>query len=341
MTANVETMAYAGETPWHGLGVKIADTLTPAQILKAAGLDWKVARIPLAAVSDDGQQPVTSHFALQRSSDKSILGICGREWVPTQNEQAFKFFKEFTDAGHMTMDTAGSLRGGQLTWGLAKVKAGFTLAGGDEVNGYLLMSNPHVWGKRIRNKFTSIRVVCNNTLDMALAGKVQDGEFAMTHVREFNDEMQQKAKETMGLAKEMVQELKEKATLLSKKRYTQEGMVTWLKETLQPGDKDVLPLYKQRVKELKEDQEVNIAELFNRRANQVLEAVETQPGADLKSSKGTYWGLLNALTFVVDHKLGRSQDARLDSAWFGPNSNLKRRGMELAVEHADKYGVAA
>lgn len=336
MSHNIEQIAYAGETPWHGLGVKIEDNLTPAQMLKAAGLDWKVERVPLKTV--DGT-PVTSHFGLRRDTDQRILGICGSDWKPTQNSQAFKFFDKFTRAGSMKMDTAGSLRNGQLTWALASLQKGFTLAGGDEVKGYCLLSNPHVWGKRIRNKITSVRVVCNNTLDMALVGK-GEYEFAMTHVREFTDELQEEAKATMGLATEQLKAFEDAARHLSKRRYNDDSVMVYLTELLQPSTK-AIEEYRAKVANANKGDEVNMAEHLNRRAAQVLGVLETQPGANMKSAKGTYWGLLNAVTYVVDHKLGWTQDARLDSAWFGPNANLKKAAMTLAIDHADKYGKAA
>lgn len=332
MAHKVETMAYAGQTPWHGLGVKVEGVKTPEEMLKLAGLDWEVERLPMVAQGKKSNFEVPRYFALSRTSDRKILGICGADWKPTQNAQAFKFFKEFTDAGDMAMDTAGSLDGGRQTWGLASIKDGFTLPGGDEVNGYLLMSNPHIWGKKIVTMFTGVRVVCNNTLQMAMTAvqapgstKVKKSEkgshFAMSHVREFNDKMQEEAKATLGLAKHSLEEFKAAATLLSKKRVTKEMQDKFIAQLLQPAL-------------LKDD--VVSQEDFGRNAQAVLHAVEHSPGHDMKSAKGTYWGLFNAVTFVVDHQLGRTQDSRLTSAWFGSNANLKRKALDLALDYANK-----
>lgn len=354
MSHNVETMAYAGETPWHGLGVKVADCLSPEEILKAAGLDWEVKRVPLQTVT---KKAVTSHFALERSTDGHVLGICGADWKPTQNQQAFKFFKEFVDAGSMKMDTAGSLRNGQLTWALASIQKSFSLVGGDEIGGYLLLSNPHVWGKRIVSMFTTVRVVCNNTLDWAMQDIQKEGakkgtvsankkgsHFSMTHVKEFDDQMQEEAKQAMGIATAQLKQFEEVARHLSKRQFTEAGKIRFVTEVMKPTAikaalKDGLLTMEDGnlVGDWKKVQE----ELLGKRAEEVFEALESSPGHNLKSAKGTYWGLVNAVTYTVDHKLGRTADNRLASAWFGPNANLKREAVELAVEHSNLYGKAA
>jgi len=115
------SMAYAGETPWHGLGTEVPADLTPNQMLKAAGLDWRVNPVP-AFADIAGKQVAIGHSALVRDVDNKILDVITDDWIPNQNEAAFEFFNDFVAAGEMEMHTAGSLRGGQLVWALAKVK---------------------------------------------------------------------------------------------------------------------------------------------------------------------------------------------------------------------------
>jgi len=163
MAHNVETMAYAGEVPWHGLGVQVSNDLTPNQMMEKAGLDWSVIECP-SYIEHDGKKIETGQRALVRSTDGRILTNVGPVWNPVQNEDAFNFFSEYVLAGDMEMHTAGSLRNGQIVWALAKVKESFDLFGGDQVDSYLLFSNPHRYGHSIDVRFTPIRVVCNNTL---------------------------------------------------------------------------------------------------------------------------------------------------------------------------------
>src|ERR1700722_8371175 len=167
---NVETMAWTSERPWHGLGVEVSNDLTAEQLIKAAQLDWTVSTHPIFTQIGD-QKLGLKEMALVRDTDNSVLDIVGSDWEPNQNQTAFEFFKEFVDAGDMTMETAGSLQDGRLVWGLAKVKESFELFGGDKVESYLLFSNPHKYGWSIDVRFTPVRVVCNNTLTLALNGK--------------------------------------------------------------------------------------------------------------------------------------------------------------------------
>ena len=174
MAHNIETMAWANDEPWHKLGVKVRSDLTPLEMMQEAQLDWTVSKRPSYTIdspdwSDDvGLMQAEDTFHIVRDSDNTILSHCGKGYIPIQNEKVFEFFKRFTEAGHMTMETAGSLRDGKEIWGLAKISNDFELVGGDEIKGYLLINQPHVAGKSMTIKLTPIRVVCNNTLTMAL-----------------------------------------------------------------------------------------------------------------------------------------------------------------------------
>ena len=135
-------MAYAGEVPWHGLGTKVSTDLTPNQIMVKAGLDWSVDKVPTYAKVGDTEVE-TGQEALVRSSDNKVLTQVGKNWYPVQNEEAFEFFSEYCLEGSMEMHTAGSLKGGKMVWGLAKVKGVFEAVKGDPVEQFFLFSNPH------------------------------------------------------------------------------------------------------------------------------------------------------------------------------------------------------
>jgi len=309
MAHNVETMAYAGETPWHGLGVEVHNDLTPGQMLTKAGLDWTVDKYPTYC-EVDGQKVVTADQALVRSSDKSILSVVSDDWKPVQNETAFEFFNEFVMEGDMEMHTAGSLQSGKLVWALAKVKDSFEILGGDRVDSYLLFSNPHVYGKSIDIRFTPIRVVCNNTLNLSLAGK-NDLMVRLNHRRSFEPEL---VKQTLGIAKNKMGTYKEMAEFLSSKNFSVDSLSNYLKE--------VFPSL------TKKDNSV-----MSRPAEQALAVLETQPGAEF--GKGTFWQAFNAVTYTTDHLLGHSQETRLQSAWYGSNRQRKIVALEKAVEYAE------
>ena len=214
MAHQVETMAYAGEVPWHGLGVEVSNDLTPNQMMKKAGLDWTVDQIDSYATLPNGKKVATGMKALVRSSDNKVLTNIGQIWNPVQNEEAFEFFSEYVLAGDMEMHTAGSLKGGQMVWALAKVKESFDLFGGDKVESYLLFSNPHLYGKSIDIRFTPIRVVCNNTLSLSLAEQAERS-IKVGHRGSFNAD---EVKKALGIASDKLKTYKEMAEFLGSKR---------------------------------------------------------------------------------------------------------------------------
>jgi len=306
MTARGAAMAYAGETPWHGLGVKVPNDLTPIQMLEAAQLDWSVSKIP-AYVNINDQHISTGHSALVRSSDNQILDIITDDWNPCQNLDAFEFFNDFIAAGDMEMHTAGSLKNGKIVWALAKVHDSFELFDGDKVDSYLLFTNPHTYGQSIDIRFTPIRVVCNNTLTLSLNTKASQ----MTKISHRSQFCADEVKETLGIAKEKLATYKEMAAFLGAKRYTEEDVVSYFKRIF-PGTSTK--------KELSKNARIGLALL------------DTQPGHQF--AEGTWWSALNSVTHMTDHVIGRSADARLTSAWFGANKTLKTRAIDLAVEMA-------
>lgn len=305
----VETMAYAGETPWHGLGVKVLGDLTPDQMLKKAGLDWTVSKQP-TYVKINGEEIMTEQQALVRSSDNSILTMVSDDWKPVQNHEAFEFFNDFVMQGEMAMDTAGSLKQGRNVWALAKVKDSFEILGGDRVDSYLLFSNPHQYGRCIDIRFTPIRVVCNNTLTLSLAGN-SDLMVRLNHRRSFDGDL---VRNTLGIASKKLGTYKDMAQFLSSKNFTSESVVNYLK--------DVFPSL------TKKDNSV-----MSRPATQAFEVLETQPGAEY--GKGTFWQAFNAVTYTTDHLLGHSEETRLASAWYGSNRQRKLVALEKAVEYAE------
>jgi len=273
---------------------------------------------------------------LVRDSDNSILGPCGKRFIPTQNAEAFTFFKKFTDAGDMNMHTAGSLRGGRQIWGLAEINDGFTLAGDDRVEGYLLVSVSHEWGKSNEIRFTPVRVVCNNTLSMALADKTQPA-FKMPHTKVFDTELIHSAELALGLASVRLDEYKQSAEFLSSKKYNDNTVVSYIADLLQPklALQEKIRLENSKSSDIELiDSRLRTLEEFQRTPHKVYEALEQQPGADMASSKGTWWGAVNALTYVVDHKWGHDRDAAMHNAWFGARASLKNRAMTKAIEYA-------
>ena len=341
MSHQVETMAWTGEKPWHGLGVKVDPNLTPLEMQEAASLNWTVSKRPSYTLDapewHDNVQLIQAEntFHIVRDSDNRILSHCGRDYMPIQNSDIFEFFKRFTDAGHMTMETAGSLKDGGEIWGLAKISEDFELAGDDQIKGYLLINQPHIVGRSMTIKLTPIRVVCNNTLTFAL----QHGgtaSFRMPHVKEFGNDVMQAAEEALGLSSERMAEFRTAATLLSKKKAKHSDVLEYVGEIYQPV---MLDEYRQERELRKQGKAIGIQEplieKFNKFPTLVVDALEQSPGAQLKSATGTWWGALNAVTYVEDHlRESQVKGNALHSAWFGAAANRKSKALDLAVKYA-------
>lgn len=311
MSHEVETMAYAGQVPWHGLGVEVRNDLTPVQMMEKAGCDWTVEQQPL--VTATGLE-IEDKVALVRTSDNTVLDVTGKDWKPVQNEDAFNFFAEYVAAGDMEMHTAGSLKNGRNVWALAKVNESFSINGDDQVDSYLLFSNPHEYGKAIDIRFTPIRVVCHNTLTFSLQSASKNF-VKLNHRSEFDADM---VKQQMGLASEKFAQYKEMAEFLSSRRYTAESLIQFYNE--------VFPFTH------KSAEEVTKAEDLSKNAKAAMDVLYTQPGANY--AEGSWWQALNSVTYLTDHKLGRNADSRMQSSWFGVNQTRKLKAVNKAVAYA-------
>jgi len=322
MSHMVETMAYAYkkgsnteayQVPWHGLGTPIEPGISVREMLKVSGLDWKVERHPTFA-RIDGREVYTGKDVLARNTDGKILTHVSEGWNEVQNEMFAHFFEEFVEAGHMEMNTMGSLNDGKMVWALAKVGESFELfKGRDKVEAYLLFSNPHQYGKCVDIRFTAIRAVCKNTLTLALNTNAEnDMMVRLNHSRAFDPEQ---VKEALGISSDRLATYREAAEFLVSKSFSEETLNEFLTE--------VFPSQSKNEDEVK----------LSRPHKLALEHLDTQPGADL--GRGTWWHAFNTVTFVTDHLQGRSEDTRLASAWYGPNRTRKVNALEKAVEFAN------
>ena len=342
MAHNIETMAYAGEVPWHGLGKAVDSNMTPAQMLEAAGLDWSVSKRPAYTVDKPNTWNIIDptgeasfirapeDYFLVRDSDNKILSKCGEGYVPFQNHEVMDFFKRFTEAGDMTMETAGSLKEGRNIWGLAKLTDQFRLAGDDEVKRYLLLNNSHQVGKAMTIMFTPIRVVCNNTLTQAL--NMEGNRFRVLHLQMFDEEIIKAAEEALGISGKQMNYFKEQAEFLASKSYKQVDVENYVAELFQPQ----LLIDRGKAERALGLEPLSLRDEFKNTAELVYEAIETSPGSDMRSAKGTWWGALNGVTYVMDHqKRSHAEGNALHSAWFGSGAKTKNTALTKALSYAE------
>ena len=309
MAHNVETMAYAGEVPWHGLGKRVSPNLKPKEMLIEADLNWQVVKTPVYYECDFGPDlEVPDRFALIRKHDGQYMDTVGPNWRPLQNQQAFEFFNDFIKQGDMEMHTAGSLQKGKIVWALAKMKDSFEIVGKDKIEQFLLFVNPHKRGKAIEVRSTNVRVVCNNTMDFALES-ASARRITVNHNSAWDEDY---VKEMLGLAHKASEKYQETAQFLASKSYKQPTLEEFI-DSLFPNTG-------------KSDER-------SKNAERTLDVVHEQPGAHL--AEGSWWQAFNAVTWMTDHEMGRNVDSRLTSAWFGQNRTRKTKALDLAVEYAE------
>lgn len=320
MAHMIETMAYAGQTPWHGLGVQVEDNISPDELLHKAGLAWDAELVP-CFTRHNGKEIQLERWASVRSTDGMVLTpAVSASWKPVQNREALDFFNEFCAAGDMKMETAGSIRNGKWMWALAKIQESFSLfRGKDVVNGYLLFSNCHQAGQPVTVQFTPVRVVCNNTLMMSLDSydAKNGGRFKHLHTDHFDPKL---AKAALGIATGQLTAFKETAKFLASKSMKNEQFLEFTQRLFPANDAKIAANQEWKA-------------VAGRRAKAMVKLLDKQPGAEL--GQGTWWQGLNCATYFLDHKIdGTHQDARLTSAWHGYGRTKKQEAVKLALQMA-------
>lgn len=320
MSHEIETMAFANALPWHGLGQRVDDCVSVDDMLVAAGLDWQVNLHPMFAYAN-GQAIPVDRQALIRDKDNKVLTVTGNNWKPLQNKDALDFFREYTERGGAKLETAGSLRGGKVVWGLANLGTGFTINGTDHTKGYLLLISPHEVGNSIQVQTTQIRVVCANTL--AMATRDATGVYhRQHHMKEFDASL---AKEAIGLARYQIEQAHMDAETLSSLKMSEFDSVRYLARFFQTVEDAEI---------LEDDDYINslLTDTNNqsKKLMSVMDSYHNAPGA----VPGNAWGVLSAVTHWADHKAGRETDARMFNAWIGDVSRLKLKVRDGLLEMA-------
>lgn len=315
----VEQMAFVGETPWHGLG----NQLTPKQPLeiwaKQSGLSFKILETPVRYMAESaGQLGAIMTFPEQkvlfRSDTKAPLSVVSSRFQVVQPSDVLEFYRDLTEISGFELETAGVLKEGRKVWALARTGRTAALKGNDTVDGYLLLATACDGTLATTAQFTSIRVVCNNTLAIALA----DGTTAVKvpHSTSFDP---QAVKQQLGVSVSSWDAFMYRMKVLSERKVKSHEAMSYFLRVFTDATAP------------------STTGLTNERA---LKAVQTLydgqgHGAELASAKGTAWGLLNSVTEYVDHqRRARSQDYRLDSAWFGQGATLKKKALDEALKMA-------
>lgn len=244
MAANVETMFYTREKPWHGLGTKVEEAPSSADALRLSGLDWQVIQEPI--YTDDGGI-IPSYKANIRDSDRKVLGVVSDRYKIIQNQEAFAFTDALLGNG-VRYETAGSLQEGKCVWILARLPREYIISG-ERISPYLVFSNTHDGSGAVKVALTPIRVVCNNTLNLAL--QTAKRSWSMIHTGNIKDKIEE-AEDTLFMAEEYMDSLGKEFERLRRQKIT-DGRVKEYIEMLLPIEKDATSMQEKNILKLRED----------------------------------------------------------------------------------------
>lgn len=291
-------MRGTNEKPWAGIGVEVNRSLSSREMLYKAKLDWEVSKIP-------SQRP-KSH----------------------SNQETFRFYKAYFDAGNAEIETIGSLDGARIIWALARLNQNFILPGDDELKGYILLASRHEDREKIEIQFLTLRSACNSMLKISSAARptVKNSfrrvfkptlPFLSESTLEFDEDMIQKTKETHEKGRAAIAEFSNNAQRLADKKVNAKIAADYMLEVFASDS------FKDESEEVKQKAKIH--------TQSALDAFGTAPGQNLESTQMTAWGMLTAVTYTADG-IGKTPDSRLRQSWFGPNAKIKKRALELALK---------
>lgn len=244
MAANVESMFYTREKPWHGLGTMVMEAPDSAEALRLAGLDWNVIEEPIYT---DLNEKIQGYRANVRDSDRKVLGVVSDRYKVVQNTDAFSFTDELLGRG-VRYETAGSLQDGRRVWLLARLPREYIIAG-ERISPYLVFSNTHDGSGSVKVAATPVRVVCNNTLNLAL--HTAKRSFSMIHTGNIQDKIQE-ARDTLFMAEEYMDCLGAEFEQLRRMKITDEQVAEYIEQLL-PMEKNATAMQEKNIIRLRND----------------------------------------------------------------------------------------
>jgi phage/plasmid-like protein (TIGR03299 family) len=306
------SMFYVEETPWHGLGTRLLKPATAKEAIQAAELDWQVRKEPVYANLGDARIAVPDTYAVIRDGSKEpVLGVVSKDYTPLQNVEAFEFFDPIVGENAAVYHTAGALGNGERIWLLAKLPGQMRITGDDVADKYLLLSNSHDGKGSVQIKFTSVRVVCQNTLTLALYGAEA---FRLVHTPDVKRRLKE-AGQLLAQIRTRYATTEEALQAMAKVSLNQEQLRQYLSQVFPDAD----PV-----------DEAAVARV--QKARQWSEYFFDQgKGNQLPGVAGTMWAAFNGVTELLDHrKTKQTPGQRLNSLWFGENYRVKAKAFALA-----------
>lgn len=334
MPAEIESMMWYGDRPWHGLGTQVLEMQTSEEALVKAGLDWEVDKKKLFINDSDDDSgsflEVDGNFAIVRKTDGKALGVVGSRYVPFQNRDAFKWFDQLVGLKEAIYETAGSLRGGKIVWLMSKLPnhLGWT---DDPIEQWLVLSNSHDGSRQVSVMATPIRVVCMNTLNAGI--RRASAFFEMRHTSRISSlETIIDARKVLGTVTRYFEELDGVLHLLKSYSMGEQEIQRYIYNLFPIRTKD-----KPAPDAEDETEDFEFGPNVQKYVTKILDLMETGKGSNISGVRGSAYGVFNAVTEFVDHwqpvkGKGEKMSNKLFSIWFGNGRLFKQRAFNQLVE---------
>lgn len=318
------SFASAGEVAWHGLGQVVNGAMTSQQAIELANLDYEVGKTKIMAEIENESggtfyQPFENKFATYRKDNNKVLGLVGGRYEIVQNKDAFAFFDAIIDNGEAIFETAGALGDGERIFVTAKLPEDM-LVGGEPCNKYIILTNSHDGTSSIIAGLTTVRIVCNNTLQAALKGL--SNKVLIEH-RTGAKERLSEAYKVMNIASKYMVEVEEVFNGMAKAKCDDEKLRKYIQEVMKPEYKVVLS----------EEEQDKMSTRFKNQVDSIYAFALSHPTQITNATRGTVWGAYNAISGYYNYiaKFKSSED-KFSSQMFGNGHNKIQKGFAKALE---------
>jgi phage/plasmid-like protein (TIGR03299 family) len=308
-TTGTAAIAYVGQKPWHGLGQELTPGASIEEWTRQAGLAYTVLESPVLYKTEAATAPEVfkGRKVLHRSDTGGALSVVSDGYHTVQPAEIMGFFGKLSEIGGFEIETAGALSHGRRIWALARVSQGADVIDGDRVRPYVLLATSYDGSTATTGKFTAVRTVCNNTIVRALGDGNSD--VRVLHSERFDAD---KVRMELGIVADSWERFLLESRALAGQAMSIEAADEFVQALLEPYHTGRIDITESKAYR-------RIMGLFKGAAI----------GSEISGVMGTRWGMLNAVTELIDHERGRSNSTRLESAWFGTGSAIKNRAMEL------------
>lgn len=316
-------MAYVGEMPWHELGERLPPGQPIEKWVEAARLNWHIETLPVRYQFQDRLRLMPDRFVLVRDDTGAALSVVSADYQVVQPKEILEFYRDLVKDRGYTLETAGALAGGRKVWALAKTGMVKDVAGNaaDKLGAYILLATSCDKSLATTATFTSIRVVCQNTLGFAYEDvrKEQRRHIKVDHKKKFDHAP---IKEQLGLVDKAWARFMEQINPMAQYPLKNDAARKFF-ESIFLSDKEF--------EDGKSPGNARFKEI-----NQIASLFGSAPGQALATAKETLWGAVNAVTHYVDHVRSLRSVERIDSAWFGAGASLKEKAWQRAMDLIEK-----